>query len=280
MSNLSECFNIIASSQFDPDAITFLTTAGVTDTTQRYAINTLVRSLKDANLWAKIDICYPFVGGTSTSHKFNLKNPVDSNNAFRLTFSGGITHDSNGMRGNGTNAYANTQFNPASVGSTQWDLNNGHFSTYLTATDVSASTGEVLGLRRTISNTSRLSLNPRSNSNLAEFCNQNTTASVDISVGSMLGFQGNTRTDASTIYTVITNGSATSAAHSSQNVPSGATVLLLARHDFDGTNTTVSNYLDATLGFATIGHDAMSGAQLETLRDIVQAFQTTLGRAV
>ncbi len=51
---------------------------------------------------------YPFVGGTASTHKFNLKNPLDTNAAYRLTFFGGVTHSSNGIIGNGTNGYADT----------------------------------------------------------------------------------------------------------------------------------------------------------------------------
>jgi hypothetical protein len=55
---------------------------------------------------------YPFVGGTASTHKFNLKNPVDSDAAFRLVFNGGWTHSSTGANPNGTNAYADTFYNP------------------------------------------------------------------------------------------------------------------------------------------------------------------------
>jgi hypothetical protein len=53
---------------------------------------------------------YPFVGGTATSHKFNLKDPRDLDAAFRLAFNGGWTHNSNGATPNGTNGYARTSF--------------------------------------------------------------------------------------------------------------------------------------------------------------------------
>ena len=93
----------------DPDAQAFLTAAGITDATITSAINTLVIDLKGYNLWNKMIAIYPFVGGTSTTHKYNLKNPVDTDAAFRLVFNGGWTHSSNGILGNGTNSYANTK---------------------------------------------------------------------------------------------------------------------------------------------------------------------------
>jgi hypothetical protein len=94
----------------DVDALAFFTAAGITDTTQKTAVNTLVTDLKTANIWTKMKAIYPFVGGSATSHKFNLKDPRDDNAAFRLTFSGGWTHSSTGALPNGANAWANTYF--------------------------------------------------------------------------------------------------------------------------------------------------------------------------
>ena len=78
---------------YDPDAQAFFTaesTAGVTlTTTQKTAVNNLVVNLKAANIWTKFKAIYPIVGGTATAHKFNLKNPADTNAAFRLAFTGG-----------------------------------------------------------------------------------------------------------------------------------------------------------------------------------------------
>ena len=37
------------------------------------ATNQLVKDLKSNNLWDKMKSIYPFVGGTVSSHRFNLK---------------------------------------------------------------------------------------------------------------------------------------------------------------------------------------------------------------
>jgi hypothetical protein len=92
----------------DPDAVAFLTAAGITDPTIESAINTLVVDMKAASIWTKMKAVYPFVGGTATSHKWNLKDPRDLDAAFRLTFIGGWTHSATGALPNGTNGYANT----------------------------------------------------------------------------------------------------------------------------------------------------------------------------
>ncbi len=95
----------------DPDAVAFLTAAGITDATITSAINTLVVDLKGYGIWTKMKALYPFVGGTSTTHKFNLKDPQDTNAAFRLVFVGGWTHSAAGAKPNGTNGYADTFLN-------------------------------------------------------------------------------------------------------------------------------------------------------------------------
>lgn len=97
----------------DPDAQAFITEAGITDPTQQGAINTLVEDLKAASIWTKMKAIYPFVGGTATSHKYNLKDPRDLDAAYRLNFVGTWTHSSTGATP--SNAYADTFLDPSVV---------------------------------------------------------------------------------------------------------------------------------------------------------------------
>jgi len=92
----------------DPDAQAFITAAGITNPTQQSAINDLVVGLKADGLWTSMTAIYPLVGGTASSHKYNLKDPRDLDVAYRLTFYGGWTHSSNGITGNFFNTYADT----------------------------------------------------------------------------------------------------------------------------------------------------------------------------
>ena len=99
----------------DTDAQAFITAAGITNATQQSAVNQLVLNLKAANIWTKMKAIYPVVGGTASTHKWNLKDPRDLDAAYRLTFSTGWTHSSTGMTPNGTSAYASTFLVPSSV---------------------------------------------------------------------------------------------------------------------------------------------------------------------
>lgn len=85
----------------DTDAQAFFTAYGITDLTQKNAVNQLIVDLKAGNVWSGFSIIRPFVGGNSTAHAGNLKNVA----TYQATFYGGVTHDSNGITGNGTNGY-------------------------------------------------------------------------------------------------------------------------------------------------------------------------------
>ena len=123
---------IIASKEsYVPETIAFMTAIGVPDDGTIYygstayeitgtqmwvSINDLCKSLKTtfgltnniSNLSTIFDTFYPFIGGTSTTCKYNLIDPQDTNAAMRLGFSGGWTIGATGIQGNATNAYANT----------------------------------------------------------------------------------------------------------------------------------------------------------------------------
>jgi len=85
-----------------PDTLNFLQATGITNSTQIRAISTLVTDLKYAGVWDKSRGIYPFVGGTATTHNFNLKDPKDSTNSNAISFTGGWTHASTGVTGNGS----------------------------------------------------------------------------------------------------------------------------------------------------------------------------------
>jgi hypothetical protein len=117
----------------DTDVIAFVNATGITDVTIISALCVLVTSLKNNGIWSKLLAIYPFVGGTATTHKFNLKNPADTNAAYRLNFVGGWTHSANGAYPNGNNAYADTFLNPLST----FTLGSHSFGIYSRTNDVS-----------------------------------------------------------------------------------------------------------------------------------------------
>lgn len=97
----------------DQDAINFLDTVQEKNTTVRSGINTFVKNLKSDGLWDKMSGVYPLVGETSY-YGYNLKDPRNSDDAYRLTFSTVDTVKEFGyIAFSGEYDYANTHFNPS-----------------------------------------------------------------------------------------------------------------------------------------------------------------------
>lgn len=99
----------------DLNAKQFMYATGISNNQIKDAIYRLCIDLKMAGIFAKCQAIYPFVGGTATSHSFNLIDPRNLNAAFRLQFFGGGTHSATGWTPNGTNGYADTFLVPNSV---------------------------------------------------------------------------------------------------------------------------------------------------------------------
>ena len=95
--------------KYEIEAKKFLDSAQIKeDTVKMKAINNLVVQLKDSGLWAKFTAIYPMVGGTAQSTKWNLKDPRDVNEAYRLTFSGNPVFAQTGVLFPTNADYANT----------------------------------------------------------------------------------------------------------------------------------------------------------------------------
>ena len=102
----------VGGSAYDADAQAFfdrVTTAGGTlSTTEKNATNQLVLDMKSAGIWTAMKAVYPMVGSSAAACAQNLKS-----SSFTGTFTSGWTFSSNGAKPNGTSAYMNTGFNPA-----------------------------------------------------------------------------------------------------------------------------------------------------------------------
>jgi hypothetical protein len=96
----------------DSDANAYILAASLTSSEQESAYKLIV-DLKSNLLYTKIQALYPFKGTTAAQHKFNAKNPLDTDAAFRLIFGGSSnTHSDLGYSGNGS-GYADSKFTPS-----------------------------------------------------------------------------------------------------------------------------------------------------------------------
>lgn len=115
---------------YDPDAQAFITATGISGA-DADAINQLVIDLKDYSLWNLIDAFYPFIGGTSSSCKYNLKDPQDTDGAYRMSFNGSWTFSSNGVvpTSKSSSNYGNSYWNNYGSGGNRND--NHHYYRYI-----------------------------------------------------------------------------------------------------------------------------------------------------
>lgn len=248
----------------DPDVNAFLTAAGITDPTISGAVCTLVTSLKSANLWNKFDAIYPMVGGTATTHKFNLKNPADTDSAFRLSFVGGWTHSANGALPNGTNAYAETFFRP-SINATQ----NSHHLSYYSRSNVNLNQVEIGCQRTLVQNLIQIRA-----SNITYYViNQTSPYALAADLDSR-GYYLANRT-AVNVVNGWKNGIKIANATTATNGRPNTTVYIGAFN----LNGAAAAFSTKQCAFATIG-TGLTDAEALALYNSIQAFQTTLGRQV
>ena len=246
----------------DPDAIAFLMAAGITDGTQAAAINTLVIRMKADGVWTKMKAIYPFVGGSATSHKFNLKDPRDLDAAFRLVFTGGWTHTGTGAKPNGS-SYADTKLAPSAIGQ-----NNIHISFY-SRTDVNNS-GYDIGSGR-IGNA--VIISPRETNNLSFYINH--WAADNVSNTDSLGYYVGSRLSSSSA-SLFKNGVKIINSTKTSISPTPTANFYLGAYNLNGT---IINYSTREQAFASIG-DGLTDTDATNLYSAVQAYQTTLGRQV
>ena len=263
----------------DADATAFITAAAITNTTQQSAIDTLVKSMKSANIWTKMKAIYPFVGGTANSHRFNLKDPRDLDAAFRLTFSGGWTHSATGALPNGTTAYANTNLNPSTA------ISNGsssHFSLYCNTNTFPSANGTIKINGGYLSFPSPIKI-----FQLGFWRQGSGQASYYVSLGGATDYILNTSSPttaglnlvtrtSSTLMKFIQNNSilgsnttSTSAGQPNLNMYLGAR---------NGDNV-IDSYNNMPHQFTSMG-DGLTDAEATAFYNAVQAYQTTLSRNV
>ena len=243
---------------WDADAVAFISAASITDVKQRTAVNQLVTDLKSASLWTKMQAIYPVIGGTDSTHKYNLKDPQDTDGAFRLVFTGSWTHSSTGMKP--STAYADTKFSPSNVVS----INSAHMSFYSrtnsNGTEVEMGVGQDTLLEARTSGTSYMRMF------------QNTVNSA-YSDSDSLGFYQTTRT-ASNAIASYKNGVSKVTGTTASSTASIANYFIGA---WNNAGPAYSSTKECS--FASIG-TGFSSTEAATLYTIVQAYQTLLGRQV
>jgi hypothetical protein len=244
----------------DPDAQAFITAAAITDATQQDAIDALVVGLKTDGIWTKMKAIYPFVGGTASTHKYNLKDPRDLDAAFRLVFNGGWTHSVNGATPNGTNGYADTKLQMQQLSNAS---NNISLYMRTSNTGVKAYAGVYDLVRYTILGSS-----------VGNYYN-----SYNAAFGTASGFTNSGLLSGNYLSGVekIQKNGVTQASVTIANTASTSTQsYYLSAFNLNGTP---SQYASTQLAYASLS-DGLTDTEAANLYTRVQAFQTALSRQV
>jgi len=98
-------------SGYDADAAAYFTAASITDTTEKDAVDQLVKDLKGTgsttnnnNIWASMQAIYPVSPTSLSAAAFNLKNT----SLYEITWFNSPSHATTGITGNGTTQYGDT----------------------------------------------------------------------------------------------------------------------------------------------------------------------------
>jgi len=241
----------------DPDVYNFLTTAAIVNDTIKYALHELVTSLKANSLWTKTKALYPFVGGTSVTHSYNLKDPT----LYTISWQGTVTHNYNGITGNGTTGYGNTGITSANlltadnIGAT-WVVRNAAAS--------SINWGATSGTGTNFHGSSNFSSNNRIHLN-SETTVSDGTAGAGIYIGWRSGANVSLSKDGTA---ATTTNVGTASASTSQQISIGA-------WNNNGTRSLFSN---ANQAFWML-HEALTNTEKDTVFAITERFQRRVGRS-
>jgi hypothetical protein len=244
---------------------------GITSTVSA-ATRTLFTSLVSNNLYNKIDVMYPMLGGNAAGCKFNAKDPRDLNAAFRLTFNGGLTFDASGMTGNGSNGYADANWSVINL-----NRYSAHMSFYNTLRTTTTGRIEMGASQQTGSPQSTYDLfidfggpsferggSIDTNGVGLSFTSSANSANTGCFVVSRTGdtFTGLYKNGVSELTsTKVTNGSI--------NVNLGIGARL--------GSTTTQGYTDRRCGFASAG-SGLTASEVSTLSTIINTWATSIGR--
>jgi hypothetical protein len=247
---------------FDPDALRFLNAAGIKDQRTSQAINNLVVRLKNANLWTRYQIIYPFAGITSATMKWNLKNPQNTNAAYRIVFNGGGTFDSRGYTSDGVNDWANTFLAGSAMGA---GLNNFSVSYYIkdnTATGIfdMGTRFDTFWLASNFRNASGNFTARAFNNTFTSMAHSHTTGLATVSRAAAANFL------------MAVNDTSTTATQTSTGRPANPLVFG-AYNDFGN----VGLFVNRTFQFFAVG-SSITAAEHEILWNTVAQYQSDLGR--
>lgn len=241
--------------------------SGALTSTEKYAIDVLSRKMNRYDIWDKCKAVYPVVGSSAAAHSINLVNP----GTYTVTWVNTPTHTSTGVDYNGSNEYGISGVIPNQI-----SAGNVHMGVYLRQ-------GTLEDGRFDFSMTDAADFNLTMYLGLSSgvsylYLNGGSDTDASWNAGSVKGFWvGDKVENSGTVYRMFFSGSflGTEDRTTTNRVNSSIGPYLGCRNS----SGTPANYSNRECAFYTIGTSITASLQVNYY-DIVQEFQTTLGREV
>lgn len=257
----------------DTDAEAFISASGVDADTYRIPLTQLVQTFKGIGFWSLCNAIWPFIGTTSTTQKFNLKDPRDLDAAYRITFSSGWTFASTGATSDGAaTTFANTHLIPSTASLV--GLNNAHLSIYSRTAAAGSSTSSDIGSTVLGAQDFRIIIRRSNNSQFSIIFGTSTTLNNTLSTDGRGMWMGS-RT-ASNVHRLYKNGGLllTSPNANTDAMPNINTYIGATNFTSAVSGPTAREY-----AFSTVGAGVSTTMQ-PLVYNAIQNFQRALGRNV
>lgn len=148
----SEVVNVVSNGvpftfyqSWDTDASNYVARAGLTNQTEILCAATAVALGKTHGWWGKMDCLYLFLGSTSNSTAQNL---ISSSYPVKWTTTG-VTYGWNGVTGDGSTGFGDTQFNPSTAPSPKYSQTSASMLFYNQTPAPTVNLGAFMGARGT-----------------------------------------------------------------------------------------------------------------------------------
>lgn len=253
----------------DPDVKKYKNKSGVSDGVIIPIVNTYVTELKAAGIWSKFYAIYPFLGGTSSTTSYNLKDA----DYYKIDWAGTITYGVLGVDFDGATGFGDTNFDFSALSATIEDI---HFSFY-TPNANGGLANVPMGVGSTAADDRiRMAFDAGTDNYYADmWSNGGVAGRVLVSgLGAPAGHYLATRYNASAAFVYLdgVQMAVNSTTVDISDVPSdnfyiGATNLA----------GTASNFTTKVLGIATIGKH-LTASEITAFQTITDKFLTSLGR--
>lgn len=230
-------------------------------------IGSLIRGLQDAGTWDKYRAVYPFYPGRAASnnnHRWNLKDPQDTNGAFRITWSGTVTHASTGIS-SATAGYGNTNLTPSTAG---MSASSASISAYTSIDPIDNAIA--IGTNSAGAEWALSAGGSPTGVFYPAITSNGVYPNVEVLTG---GYFTATRTDGTTIRGYQNGIEIINAAQGSTVLPALPFFLL------GSNNTGLDSETNQILRYAAIG-SGLTAAEVAADYAVIQAYQTSLGRAL